>query len=288
MALLDKIKNQIEKQEDLKEQYYEQSGASWLRTIFNNGTKGEYPIYKKLVNVPGYNKCVANCYLPKDDGTTTEIDLLMIHETGIYVIESKNYIGYIFGSSKRRYWTQTLNAGRGRIEKHQFYNPVLQNKAHIRQLKEIVGSFVPMYSYIVFGDKCEFKNLELDGTCRVIYRSELMRALKMDINEKSKVLTESQIDALFEKLDSLSHSDTNKKKEHVVEIKQERERIEKDISNEICPKCGGKLVLRTATKGPNAGSKFYGCSNYPKCKFTAKAPTGLKLLIKEIEQKNQK
>ena len=36
----------------------------------------------------------------------------------------------------------------------------------------------------------------------------------------------------------------------------------------ICPKCGDKLVLRTAKKGVNAGSQFYGCSNYPNCKFT--------------------
>lgn len=36
----------------------------------------------------------------------------------------------------------------------------------------------------------------------------------------------------------------------------------------ICPECGGKLVLRTAKRGANIGSQFYGCSNYPKCKFT--------------------
>lgn|GEM_PF-6642617 len=36
----------------------------------------------------------------------------------------------------------------------------------------------------------------------------------------------------------------------------------------ICPKCGATLVLRTAKKGVNAGSQFYGCSNYPNCKYT--------------------
>ena len=39
-------------------------------------------------------------------------------------------------------------------------------------------------------------------------------------------------------------------------------------SNEppICPKCGSRMVLRTARRGPNAGQQFYGCSNYPKCR----------------------
>ena len=36
----------------------------------------------------------------------------------------------------------------------------------------------------------------------------------------------------------------------------------------ICPECGGNLVLRTAKRGANIGSQFYGCSNYPNCKFT--------------------
>jgi restriction system protein len=36
----------------------------------------------------------------------------------------------------------------------------------------------------------------------------------------------------------------------------------------VCPKCGGEMVLRTAQKGPNPGQKFWGCSNYPKCRFT--------------------
>jgi len=39
------------------------------------------------------------------------------------------------------------------------------------------------------------------------------------------------------------------------------------ISENICPKCGGKLVIRVARHGKNVGNKFWGCSNYPKCKF---------------------
>ena len=35
----------------------------------------------------------------------------------------------------------------------------------------------------------------------------------------------------------------------------------------VCPRCGGQLVLRTAKKGENAGNQFYGCSNFPKCRF---------------------
>ncbi len=34
-----------------------------------------------------------------------------------------------------------------------------------------------------------------------------------------------------------------------------------------CPRCGSPLVLRTARRGPNAGSEFYGCSSFPKCRY---------------------
>lgn len=40
-----------------------------------------------------------------------------------------------------------------------------------------------------------------------------------------------------------------------------------DSINNLCPKCGGKLVLRTATKGANAGNRFWGCANFPKCRY---------------------
>ena len=46
---------------------------------------------------------------------------------------------------------------------------------------------------------------------------------------------------------------------------------EAEIVAPVCPKCGGELVQRAATKGQYAGQKFWGCSNFPKCKFVKKA-----------------
>jgi len=50
--------------------------------------------------------------------------------------------------------------------------------------------------------------------------------------------------------------------------KMETVRASKNEETLVCPKCGGELVLRTARRGENAGSQFYGCSNYPNCKYT--------------------
>lgn len=40
-----------------------------------------------------------------------------------------------------------------------------------------------------------------------------------------------------------------------------------DTADTQCPHCGSPLVLRTARRGPNAGSEFYGCSSFPKCRY---------------------
>ena len=43
----------------------------------------------------------------------------------------------------------------------------------------------------------------------------------------------------------------------------------KKESEKVCPLCGGALVLRVAKFGPKPGSQFYGCKNFPECKYTA-------------------
>jgi ribosomal protein L37AE/L43A len=46
---------------------------------------------------------------------------------------------------------------------------------------------------------------------------------------------------------------------------------ERHNSTTVCPKCGSKLLARTARKGHSAGSTFLGCENYPRCRFTRNA-----------------
>ncbi len=264
MKILDKVIDQFIKDVDMEEQYYSQSGENLFSAFFKTGAHGEFATYKMLSKINGTNKCVANCYIPKEDGTTTEIDLLMIHETGIYVFESKNYSGYIFGSQNQKNWTQTLPAGRGKTEKNHFYNPIWQNQAHIRELKRLFED-IPMYSYIVFSERCSLKDVKADESIRIIKRNDLLDVLQEDIKNRTPVLKSDEINALFEKLDNLSHTSKKDKKEHIEQVSN----IQKETENtDICPRCGSKLVLRTVKNGENAGKQFYGCSAFPKCRYT--------------------
>ena len=112
------------------------------------GKRGEKYTAKKLnrVDRSGYNGMVLqNVYIPKRNGETSEIDLLFITKIGIFVMESKNYSGYIFGTDTNQKWTVSLHVGHGYTEKHQFYNPILQNAGHVRALRRVLNKYEPLF-----------------------------------------------------------------------------------------------------------------------------------------------
>ena len=103
-----------------------------LSVVFwqDKGQAGENQIHQSLNRLEGQSAILQNCYLPLKNSGTTEVDLILIHESGIYVIESKNYSGWIFGSESQRYWTQSLPGHNGTAEKHRFYNPIWQTSVY--------------------------------------------------------------------------------------------------------------------------------------------------------------
>lgn len=139
-----------------------------IKSLINYKNKGQYGEFLTEYaltndNLEGQFAVLKNVYIPVQ-GKTTEIDLIMIHEKGIFVFESKNYSGWIFGSTDQLNWTQSLQNG----YKNKFYNPIRQNRTHIKALAEYlerpVSDFV---SYIVFSERCTLKSVP-DNTNDVI------------------------------------------------------------------------------------------------------------------------
>ena len=92
----------------------------------------------------------------------------------------------------------------------------------------------------------------------VINLSDLKSYLKRFNNGVS--LSVEEMDYVYNKLLNAASAMSNK--EHIQNIRQ----TQKELNQNICPRCGGELVLRQS----RTGSMFYGCSNYPKCKFIKK------------------
>ena len=218
-----------------------------------------------------YGKTLRNVYIPKSETETTEIDVMYITARGIFVLESKNYSGWIFGRENDSYWTATLPAGMGRSIKNKFYNPLKQNENHIRYLREYLKQYFPnkdfkIFSIIVFSDRCELKSIPETSNHFIIQRSELFKTVK-DILEKEELsLTNVQVDDIHIYLERLTQVDYEKKKAHIENIRSQY-LSKSEEENRICPICGNKLVIRTAKRGERAGKKFYGCSAYPQCGY---------------------
>mgnify|MGYP001334085397 CR=1 FL=1 len=197
--------------------YQAVSGNSLWSTVFNKGNYGEFLTFRMLEQLPGYNKLLTNIYIPKNDGSTTEIDLLMINKTGIYVFESKNYGGWIFGDDKSKNWTQTLSGGK----KNRFFNPIFQNKAHINALKNYLKNVDSnyFYSYIVFSERCTLKKISVNTPkVYVLKRNNLPKALQNHMPNRQVALDNDQIDGIYTTLKKHSLVDDITKQQHIKNI----------------------------------------------------------------------
>jgi hypothetical protein len=216
----------------------------------NLGQFGEFSTEYALTNdnLDGELVVLKNIYVPYRD-KTSEIDLLMIHEKGIFVFESKNYSGWIFGSAEQLNWTQSLP----NKEKHQFYNPIRQNQTHIKALSEYLNIPVSSFtSYIVFSERCSLKSVPEDtDQVIIVRRPDMLKKLRTQLRASENLYSPEQIMQLMQKLQPLTNKSEAEKQQHIDDIKEK------------CPFCGSELVLRRGKYG-----QFWGCSTYPKCKFT--------------------
>jgi len=205
-----------------KSRYGAVSGINFWKTILDTGNFGEFLTFYKLERLQGNHKLLTNIYIPKSDDTTTEIDLLLINSKGIYVFESKNYSGWIFGDEKNKNWTQSLKGGK----KNKFLNPIWQNKGHISALKEYLKDVNSqnLYSYIVFSERCELKKITVQSTAiKVLKRDQLVSVLKKDFDSRPDVLGEDSIKSVFDRLEKLTKADDATKALHIQNIKSKLE-----------------------------------------------------------------
>lgn len=104
----------------IRSKYVYVSKNSMLKILTDKGVQGEFKIFEVIEKLNINKKILTNVYLDREDGTTTEIDLIMICEKGIFVFESKNYRGWIYGRESEKMWTQTFKNGK----KIRFFSPV--------------------------------------------------------------------------------------------------------------------------------------------------------------------
>ena len=196
---------------------------------------------------------IHNVTLATPDGTT-QIDHVFVSRFGIFVVETKNLKGWIFGGENQPQWTQKIFK-----KSFQFQNPLRQNYKHVKALEAALD--VPpeaIHSLIVFVGESTFKspmpaNVTKDGG----YISYIKTF-------RQPVLSEAEVQRTLSQIRSARLEPSRQtNRQHVEQLKARSD----PSAERRCPKCGGSMILRTATRGRNAGNQFWGCSAYPKCKI---------------------
>ena len=253
-----------------------------LKSAWFKGILGEFLVNYLLTKFLPKDQytLIKNVTLPTDDGTT-QIDHIVASPYGVFVIETKNMKGWIFGSAKQKQWTQKIFKYSGK-----FQNPLHQNYKHTQTLAACLS--IPheqIFSVVVFIGNSTFKTRMPEN---VTYARGCVEYIK---TKQVIQFTQSQVAEIAELIEAgrltrglktnLAH---NKHVKNIVNAKItpevlipnttgnvikniiENDRTEKNSIEKTCPKCGSEMKLREAKKGTNAGYQFWGCSNFPKCR----------------------
>lgn len=187
------------------------------------GEIGERKLFDELSQkIPGKKFILNNLYTFNDDNSRSEIDLILIHTTGIYVIESKNYRGYISGNRYEKYLYQTFYI-KGQKKTKKFYNPVHQNYGHICSLQKMLGINSKNYfkSYIAFGNSAHIDHIRYSDDELVITNyNNIINHIINDILKKSNIFTYDQMYLYYYKLKPFCHRNDEIAEQHIKDTKE--------------------------------------------------------------------
>ncbi len=189
-------------------------------------------------------------FIIQDESGSTQIDHIIVSKYGIFVVETKDWSGWIFGDERAAYWTQSIFGNKTR-----FQNPLRQNYRHKMSLSKYLDTGHEKIKPIVmvWGD-CEFKtqrpaNVILGG---------IQGCTNYIKGYSDVVFTDEEVINICNKLKSgKAEMNLLSNWRHAQSVKKRYE------SHSVCPKCGGSLLDRDGGKGP-----FIGCENFPKCRYT--------------------
>ena len=150
--------------------------ARYRTSTFQN--RGEALVSSELQsNFSGPDYHLLNHITLKLKNGTTQIDHILVSRFGVFVIETKDYNGWIFADAKQATWTQVLYR-----QKFKFQNPIFQNMRHVEAVKDTLD-FLPsscIQSLVVFTGSAKFKTVMPPG---VFTPSELIKYLRNHTNE---------------------------------------------------------------------------------------------------------
>lgn len=223
-------------------------------TARKKGTYGEKNVSRRLHRLPAEQYLILDDILLLSDRGLTQIDHIVVSVYGIFIIETKNYAGLITGDQYAYQWYQCIGKKR-----YAFRNPCMQNYAHccaIIKLLSLSKENKPV-SIVAFSNRAK---LCVDTQEHVVYFSQLRRCIR---SYHTSIFTQEEMCHIAISIREANLDSKEARERHLEQMETEAAYRNFARKNGLCPRCGGALVLRQGKY-----SAFYGCRNYPKCRYT--------------------
>lgn len=204
----------VKYKEYYKSEYYKKLKRPILFTFLTTGNLGEYETSLKLNEYDPSAKLLFDLYIPKGNGTTAQIDCIMINNYGIYIIESKNISGIIYGSENDKNWTIIYNNGQ---KNRRYYNPILQNKIHTNAVIKLFPNInVNLYEqYVVLSQRCILGKIDITNKyIHAVKRENLVRELTTRQSELIPKFSDNEVNMIYNELLRYCNVSKEIKKEH--------------------------------------------------------------------------
>ena len=227
-----------------------------------SGSFGEWMAKTYSKTIPGA-LVLHDVLIDGADGYTSQIDLVLVGNRGVYVVEVKSFTdARIYGDTQKSKWYY-YSHGR----KYEIYSPLRQNKKHVEYLKTFLKDFgdVPVFSIVCM--ICDDFKISGETADTIICNSlpAMERGIYKIAENKPEVFDDVKKQEIFDHIKNNQHIGKEARAEHKQNVIAYKESLDEMKKQKICPYCKGELVLRKGKYG-----EFYGCSNYPKCKYILK------------------
>lgn len=212
------------------------------------GMAGEFWVKRELKKLSDEYLVINDIMIKTKDGITHQIDHVVISKYGIFVIETKQYNGYIKGNDYDKRWL--IKNGKKKIYVN---NPLHQNYGHVKSLEEILNLPEENFISLVCIPSRAILSVKSNNVTRIYDLLDKITSYKEEVIGNPN--------ELYEIINNLNITDKNERKNHVRNAKLIKNNKDEEFKDR-CPRCGGELIKRNGKYG-----EFMGCSNFPKCRF---------------------
>lgn len=212
------------------------------RTAVRKGELGEYKIDIQLSQLSKDYMYLSDLLIknPKSSTGYSQIDHIIITPYGLFVIETKNYQGTIYGGKNKKTWL--ING------KFKMRNPLMQNYGHIQALKNFIEDKYQQYfiSLVSFTKRCTFKIEEelrkINSNELVIYDVELTQFINrkvavLKLQYKKPIFLKNEIETIYNSLLNANITDAAIRKQHIDIIKEKKNITDKKEKETKCIVC---------------------------------------------------